>query len=40
MDFEHPKSVLMSEPDLYKYGIRDLHFNSKIFARWVVDAFW
>ena len=40
MDTEYPKSKLLSEPEEYKYGIRNLHFNSKIFSRWVFDAFW
>ena len=39
MDFEHPKEKLMSEPKLYKYGIRNLHFNFKIFLREIFYAF-
>ena len=27
MDFEHTKETLLSDPRLYKYGIRNLHFN-------------
>ena len=33
MDFEHSKETLLSKPDLYKYGPRNLHFNIKIFLR-------
>ena len=40
MDLEYTKERLMTEPDLYKYGIRNLHFNIKIFMRWIFDAFW
>ena len=40
IDMEYPKSKLMSEPDQYKYGSRNLHFNNKIFLRWIFDAFW
>ena len=39
MDHEHPYDVLMSRPDLYKYGIRNLLFNYKIFAREVFYGF-
>mgnify|MGYP000998507389 CR=1 FL=1 len=39
MDFEHPKEKLLSEPALYKYGIRNLLFNYKIFAREIVYGF-
>lgn len=39
MDFEHPKEKLMSDPKLYKYGIRELHFNNRIFVKWVMYAF-
>ena len=40
MDFEHTKEKLMSDPKLYKYGLRNLHFNTKIFMKWVVYGFW
>ena len=33
MDFEHTKETLLTRPDLYKYGPRNLHFNIKIFLR-------
>ena len=39
MDYEHPKEKLLTEPKLYKYGIRNLHFNFKIFIREVGYAF-
>jgi len=39
MDFEHPKEKLLSDPRLYKYGIRNLHFNVKIFLREIAYAF-
>ena len=39
MDFEHSKEKLLSDPKLYKYGIRNLHFNGKIFARWISYGF-
>jgi len=39
MDFEHPKAKLLSEPALYKYGIRNLLFNYKIFAREIFYGF-
>lgn len=39
MDFEHTKEKLMSDPKLYKYGLRNLHFNTKIFLKWVLYAF-
>ena len=39
MDFEHPKEKLLNTPSLYKYGIRNLHFNNKIFLREILHAF-
>ena len=39
MDFEHTREKLLSDPKLYKYGIRNLHFNVKIFAREIFYAF-
>lgn len=39
MDFEHTKDRLLSDPKLYKYGMRNLHFNVKIFAREIFYAF-
>ena len=39
MDHEHPYEVLMRSPELYKYGIRNLLFNYKIFAREVFYGF-
>ena len=39
MDFEHPKEKLLSSPQLYKYGIRNLHFNVKIFFREIFYGF-
>jgi len=39
MDSEHPKEVLLADPSLYKYGIRNLLFNYKIFAREVLYGF-
>ena len=39
MDFEHSKEKLMSDPKLYKYGLRNLHFNTRIFVKWVLYAF-
>lgn len=38
-DFEHTKEKLNSDPQLYKYGIRNLHFNKKIFLRWIFYGF-
>ena len=38
-DLEHPKELLLTNPSLYKYGIRNLHFNKKIFLRWLFYAF-
>ena len=40
MDFQFTKERLLSDPAQYKYGLRNLHFNSRIFARWLFDAFW
>ena len=40
MDFEHSKEKLLSDPSLYKYGMRNLHFNTRIFLRWVFYGFW
>jgi len=40
MDLEYEKVDLMTKPDLYKYGIRNLHFNIKVFIKWIADAFW
>ena len=39
MDFEHPKEKLLNTPALYKYGIRNLHFNAKIFLREILYGF-
>ena len=39
MDFEHTKERLLSDPRLYKYGIRNLHFNVRIFFREIFYAF-
>ena len=39
MDFEHPKEKLLNEPKLYKYGLRNLLFNYKIFAREIIYGF-
>ena len=38
-DFEHTKEVLLSEPELYKYGPRQLHLNFKIYLREVIYGF-
>lgn len=35
MDFEHPKERLLSEPMLYKGGLINLHFNTKVFLYWL-----
>ncbi len=40
MDFEHSKEKLMSDPKLYKYVLRNLHFNAKLFMKWVIYGFW
>ena len=40
MDFEHSKETLLNSPHLYKYGMRNLHFNYKIFLRELFYAFW
>lgn len=40
MDFEHTKEKLMSDPKLYKYGLRNLHFNIRIFLKWIIYGFW
>ena len=39
MDFEYSKETLLSTPDLYKYGIRNLLFNYKVFAREIFYGF-
>jgi len=39
MDFEHEKKELMSDPSLYKYGMRNLLFNYKILAREIFYGF-
>jgi len=30
----------MNDPKLYKYGLRNLHFNIRIFLRWIFYGFW
>ena len=40
MDLEHTKEKLMSDPKLYKYGLRNLHFNIRIFLKWILYGFW
>ena len=39
MDFEHTKEALLSDPRLYKYGMRNLHFNYFKFIREITYAF-
>ena len=38
-DFEHEKETLQSNPELYKYGPRQLHLNFKLYARDSIYAF-
>lgn len=40
MDLEWSKERLMNDPKLYKYGLRNLHFNIRIFLRWIFYGFW
>jgi len=40
MDLEWSKERLMSDPKLYKYGLRNLHFNYRIFLKWIFYGFW
>ena len=39
MDFQHSKEKLMAEPDLYKGGLINIHFNTKVFAKWLFISF-
>jgi len=38
-DFEHTKETLMNDPQLYKYGPRQLHLNMKIYLREIAYGF-
>ena len=35
-DFEHEKEVFLSDPRLYRIGIRGTCFSTKIFWKWFV----
>lgn len=34
-DYEHPKKTLLDNPILYREGIRNEHFNIKVFSQWL-----
>ena len=38
-DFEHSKERLLSDPELYKFGPRQLHLNLKIYLREIAYGF-
>ena len=38
-DFEHSKKRLLSDPELYKFGPRQLHLNLKIYLREIAYGF-
>mmetsp|Transcript_31751 Transcript_31751/g.39500 ORF Transcript_31751/g.39500 Transcript_31751/m.39500 type:complete len:315 (+) Transcript_31751:322-1266(+) len=35
MDSEHPKERLLNDPMLYKGGLYNVHFNTKVFLWWI-----
>ena len=35
MDLEHPKDKLLNDPMLYKGGLYNVHFNTKVFLYWL-----
>ena len=37
-DFQYSKEKLLSSPVQYKYGIRDLHFNKRLYVKEVFSA--
>ena len=39
MDFQYSRERLLSEPELYKGGLYNIHFNFLTFLRWIVVAF-
>ena len=39
-DWEHPKEKLLSDPYLYKIGLKNYCFNKFMFARWLFYAVW
>ena len=39
MDFEYPKEHLLKNPELYKGGLFNIHFNFASFLRWIFFAF-
>ena len=38
-DIEYPKETLLSVPELYKYGPRQLHLNIKVYIREIIYAY-
>ena len=38
-DFEHSKQTLLTKPELYKYGPRQLHLNKRIYFREIIYGF-
>ena len=38
-DFEHSKHKLLNEPDLYKFGPRQLHLNLGIYFKEIIYGF-
>ena len=38
-DFEHSKESLLTKPELYKYGPRQLHLNMRVYLRETIYAF-
>lgn len=39
-DYEHEKSTLIQNPDLYEHGLQKRFFNFRVFWGWVLYAFW
>ena len=35
MDYEHSKERLLNEPVLYKGGLYNVHFNTRVFLWWI-----
>lgn len=38
MDFQYEKDVLAKSPVLYKLGMTDKNFSTKVFWQWMVYA--
>ena len=39
-DFQYQKNVLMFNPSLYAYGMKEKGYNFNVFWGWVLYGFW